>query len=69
MQQPPDKETEPDLSKSLEKLKASSKSLKGRIEGEKRRRDLPLDSQLGDPNWEEGAKDGHLDLPPDDDEN
>jgi hypothetical protein len=37
--------------------------LKRRIEEAKRRHDMPVDSNLGDPNWEERAADGHLDIP------
>ena len=65
MQPEPDRKAKA-LSESLKRLKESSKELKERIEDEKRRHDLPLDSHLGDPDWEERAKDGHLDLPPDD---
>ncbi len=64
MNQQPDETPAPDASQSVDRLKATSKRLKDRIEVEKHRHDLPLDSNLGDPNWEEQAKDGHLDLPP-----
>ena len=40
--------------------KERSLDLKKRIEEAKRRHDMPLDSNLGDPNWEERAADGHL---------
>jgi hypothetical protein len=68
MSQEPDKTPAPDASQAVEHLKAASKRLKDRIEEEKRRRDLPIDSNLGDPKWEERAKDGHLDLAPEDEE-
>ena len=48
---------------SLGKEKEKSLDLKRRIEEAKRRHDMPLDSHLGDPNWEERAADGHLDIP------
>ena len=57
-----------DLSKSLERLKEQSAEVKAKIEQEKRRHDLPLDSKLGNPAWEESAADGHLDLPEEDDD-
>ena len=64
MNRQPDETPGPDASQSVDQFKAASKRLKDRIEVEKRRHDLPVDSNLGDPNWEEQAKDGHLDLPP-----
>ncbi len=67
MSQQSDENPAPDASQAVDQLKATSKRLKERIEEEKRRHDLPMDSNLGDPNWEEQAKDGHLDLPPEDD--
>jgi hypothetical protein len=42
--------------------------LKAKIAEAKTRNDMPLDSALGNPNWEKDAADGHLDVP-DDDEN
>ncbi|RBP03064.1 hypothetical protein DFR50_14737 [Roseiarcus fermentans] len=58
----------PDPSPSVSDLKAIANRLRERIEEEKRRHDLPLDSTLGNPDWDERAKDGHLDRPDDDDE-
>jgi hypothetical protein len=55
-----------DFTKSLDRLKEKSKEVKARIEQEKRRQDLPIDSKLGDPEWEQSASDGHLDLPEED---
>jgi hypothetical protein len=52
----------------LSQLKKTSKNLKEKIELEKRRNDMPVDSKLGDPDWEESAADGHLDLHENEDE-
>jgi hypothetical protein len=57
-----------DFTKSLDRLKEKSKEVKAKIEQEKRRQDLPLDSHLGNPKWEENAADGHLDVPEQDDD-
>jgi hypothetical protein len=68
---PDEKTTEPstdDFSKSLDRLKKQSQDVKARIEQEKRKHDLPLDSNLGDPTWEQNAADGHLDVPEDADD-
>ena len=54
-------------SEPLGDLKEASLDLKKRIEDAKRRHDMPLDSALGNPDWEESAADRHLDLPEDDD--
>jgi hypothetical protein len=62
-----DRATE-EFAKSLDQLKAKSQDVKAKIEQEKRLHDLPLDSKLGDPNWEESVADGHLDLPDTEDE-
>ena len=67
MSEPTDEKSARDASQSVERLRAISKRLKERIEEETHRHHLPVDSHLGDPNWEERAKDGHLDLPPEDD--
>ena len=58
---------EDDLAQSLEKLKEDSQELKAKIEQEKRRLDLPVNSKLGNPEWEQSVSDGHLDLPEEDD--
>jgi hypothetical protein len=52
----------------LNDLKKASDDLKSRIDEAKRRHDMPLDSNLGQPDWEEKAADGHLDLPEKDDD-
>jgi hypothetical protein len=53
---------------SLRKLKEASQDLKSRIEAEKHAHDMPIDSKLGNPDWEELAKDGRFDRPADEDE-
>jgi hypothetical protein len=53
---------------SLARLKETSNKLREKIVEEKRRRDMPIDSALGDPEEEVRNADGHLDLPETDDE-
>ena len=65
--QKPSEQSPEDFSKSLEQLKQESQEVKAKIEREKRRHDLPLDSNLGDPAWEEKAADGRFDIPDDED--
>jgi len=55
-----------DFTKSLDRLKEKSKELGAKIEQEKRHHDLPLDSNLGNPEWEQNAANGHLDVPEED---
>jgi hypothetical protein len=55
-----------DFSKSLRRLEEESDDLKAKIERERRAHDMPLDSQLGQPDWEEKAADGRFDRPKDD---
>jgi hypothetical protein len=43
-------------------LRKASEDLKAKIADAKRRNDMPLDSALGNPNWEKNAADGHLDV-------
>ena len=50
----------------LADIKEQSLDLKKRIDDAKRRHDMPIDSNLGDPTWEEQAADGHLDRPDED---
>lgn len=57
-----------DFSRSLDRLKQASESLRARIDEAKRRQDMPLDANLGNPEWEEKAKDGRFDKPDDEDE-
>ena len=51
----------PDLQKAVEDLKM-------KIAEAKRRNDLPVDSALGNPAWEQSAADGHLDRPDEDED-
>jgi len=67
MPQDVDKPAGEDFSKSLKRLEEQSSELKSRIERERRARDMPVDSQLGDPKWEEKAADGRFDRPKDGD--
>ena len=57
-----------DFSKSLDRLKQQSQEVKARIEEEKRKQNMPLNSNLGNPAWERDAADGHLDVPEDSEE-
>jgi hypothetical protein len=52
----------------LKKLEEESNELKAKIEQERRSHNMPIDSQLGDPKWEEKAKDGRFDRAEDEDE-
>jgi len=52
---------------SIQDVQKASKELKARIAEAKGRNDMPLDSALGNPNWEKNAADGHLDVHDDDD--
>jgi hypothetical protein len=56
------------LRQSLDKLKSASEDLKHRIEEEKRRNDMPLNSSLGDPKVDARNADGRNDLPESDDD-
>jgi hypothetical protein len=58
----------PDPSQPLERLKSASKALKEKIEEEKRRQNMPIDSTLGDPAWDEKARDGRFDRKDGDDD-
>jgi hypothetical protein len=51
---------------SLSDLRKASEDLKTKIAEAKRRNDMPLDSALGNPEWERKAADGHLDVPDED---
>jgi hypothetical protein len=48
-------------------LRKAADDLKARIAEARVRNDMPLDANLGNPNWERRAADGHLDVPDDDD--
>jgi hypothetical protein len=49
-------------------LRKISADLKSRIEEAERENDMPLNSALGSPDFENRAADGHLDRPEDDDD-
>lgn len=66
--QDPDKPAGEDLSNTLKELEKESSELKSRIDRERRAHDMPVDSQLGDPKWEEKAADGRFDRPKDEEE-
>ncbi len=46
----------------VEDLRKASDALKVKIDEAKARNDMPLDSALGNPKWEKGASDGHMDV-------
>jgi hypothetical protein len=54
---------------SFEALKRQAQDLKERIEEQRRKNDMPINSSLGDPATDAANADGRHDLPPDDDEN
>ena len=64
----PDKPAGEDFAKSLKQLEEASSELKAKIEQERRSLNMPINSQLGDPKWEEKAKDGRFDRTEDEDE-
>jgi hypothetical protein len=64
----PDKPAGENFSKSLKELEEESNELKAKIEQERRSHNMPINSQLGDPKWEEKAKDGSFDRPEGEDE-
>jgi hypothetical protein len=64
----PDNAAGEEFSKSLKQLEEESRELKSKIDEDRRAHDMPIDSQLGDPKWEEKAKDGRFDRPEDEDE-
>ena len=49
-------------------LESASRDLKQRIDDEKRKHDMPINSSLGDPAIDAANADGHNDLPDEDDE-
>ena len=63
----PDKPAGEDFVKSLKELEEKLSELKARIEQERRALNMPINSELGDPKWEEKAKDGRFDVPEDED--
>jgi len=64
----PNKPAGEDFSKSLKQLEEESSELKSKIEQERRAHDMPINSKLSDPKWEEKAKDGRFDRPENEDE-
>jgi hypothetical protein len=52
---------------STAEAKRASAALKAKIAAVKTRNDLPIDSTLGNPEWDKNVADGHLDLPDDED--
>ncbi len=64
----PEKPAGEDFSKSLKQLEEELSELKAKIEQERRAHDMPINAQLGDPKWEEKAKDGRFDRPEGEDE-
>ena len=64
----PDKPAGEDFSKSLKQLEGELKELKAKIDQDRRAHDMPINAQLGDPKWEEKAKDGRFDRAEDEDE-
>ncbi len=70
----PDDKNEPARTKpageekpSASDLRKAADDLKAKIAEARGRNDMPLNSALGNPNWERRAADGHLDVPDDDD--
>ena len=49
-------------------LRKASEALKTKIAKARGRSDMPFNSTLGNPNWDQNAADGHLDVPDDDDD-
>jgi len=64
----PDKPAGEEFAKSLKRLEEESSELKSKIEQERRAHDMPINAQLGDPKWEEKAKDGRFNRPENEDE-
>jgi hypothetical protein len=57
-----------EFTESLSELRKASEDLKARIADARRHNGMPIDSALGNPDWEEGAADGRLDVPDEEDE-
>ena len=49
-------------------MRRASEELKTRIDEARKRNDMPIDSTLGNPKWDQDASDGHLDRRDDDDD-
>ena len=65
--EPAEKKPASEANPSTSDLRKASDDLKARIAEARARNDMPLDSALGNPNWEKRAADGRFDLPDDDD--
>ena len=63
-----DKPAGEEFEKSLKELEKESDELKAKIERERRAHDMPVDSNLGNPGWEDKAADGRFDVPKDDEQ-
>jgi hypothetical protein len=63
-----DKPAGEEFSRSLKQLEQESEALKAKIEQERRAHDMPVNANLGSPEWDEKAKDGRFDAPKDDEE-
>ena len=66
--QDPDKPAGEEFEKSLKEMEKESDELRAKIERERRAHDMPINSNLGNPEWDEKAKDGRFDRAPDQDE-
>jgi len=53
---------------SMSDLRRASAELKTKIAEAKARNDMPIDSTLGNPDWDKNAADGHLDVADGDDD-
>jgi hypothetical protein len=58
----------PAPSASIDELTKTSEDLKRRIDEARKRSDMPIDAQLGSPDFEQRAADGRFDRPDDEDE-
>jgi hypothetical protein len=56
------------MTESLTELRKASEDLKARIAEARRRSEMPIDSALGNPNWEQDAADGRFDVPDEEDD-
>jgi hypothetical protein len=56
------------ITESLSELRKASDDLKAKIAEARRRNEMPIDSALGNPNWEQDAADGRFDVPDEEDD-
>jgi hypothetical protein len=66
--QDPDKPAGQEFEKSLKALERESEELKTKIEQERRALEMPINANLGNPEWDEKAKDGRFDAPKEEEE-